>query len=462
MAQNHIISKSRFLEFRRCPKLAWLHQHHPEVLEMSEDAVERMAIGREIGEIARSLFGEYVDVTAYKDGFPDRIAMERATALVIENKTPVICEAAFCYGGLYCAVDILKYDPEKDGWQIIEVKSSTKVKTATHIPDVAFQLYVLRKCGINVTGIYLALINRDYIFDGTLDKEKLFKIVDVTKKAEKAQHSVKSDLLLAIPIIISHDEARAYISNTCRYPSRCPCWNYCTQGIPEEELCEDYPECIDVDEIRSFLSQLHFPLMFLDFETVQPVIPRYIGTRPYDQVPFLFSLHSIATEGAPLKHTDFLAEVGTDPRRAVAERLVADIPSGACVTAYNRVFECTRLKELATQFPDLADRLLEIEDSIVDLMMPFQGKYYYLKAMRGSYSIKAVLPALFPNDPSLDYHNFDIIHNGSEAMKAFPDMENMPKKEQEKVRRALREYCKLDTYAMVKVWEKLREVAAAK
>ena len=130
------------------------------------------------------------------------------------------------------------------------------------------------------------------------------------------------------------------------------------------------------------------------------------------------------------------------------------------MTAYNKVFECPRLKELAEQFPDLAEQLLEIKDSVVDLMIPFQMKHYYLKAMRDSYSIKAVLPALFPNDPSLDYHNLDMIHNGSEAMKAFPDMEKMPKKEQEKVRKALREYCKLDTYAMVKVWEKLREVAA--
>ena len=217
---------------------------------------------------------------------------------------------------------------------------------------------------------------------------------------------------------------------------------------------------IDRGSNRAFLAKLSYPLYFLDFETVQPVSPRYIGTKPYAQIPFQYSLHIIEREGGALQHREFLAEPGTDPRRALAEQLCADVPMGACVTAYNKAFECTRLKELAETFPDLAAHLLNIRDNIVDLLVPFQSGWYYNRAMGGSFSIKSVLPALFPDDPALDYHILDEIHNGSEAMTAWPSMEHMSPEDRARTRQNLLEYCKLDTFAMVKVWEKLCEAAA--
>ena len=129
-----------------------------------------------------------------------------------------------------------------------------------------------------------------------------------------------------------------------------------------------------------------------------------------------------------------------------------------CVTAYNKAFECTRIKELAEAFPDLADHLLNIESNIKDLLVPFQSGYYYNKDMGGSFSIKSVLPAIFPNDPALDYHNLEQIHNGGEAMSIFPKIKDMPKEEQETTRKHLLKYCELDTYAMVKIWEELKRV----
>jgi len=214
---------------------------------------------------------------------------------------------------------------------------------------------------------------------------------------------------------------------------------------------------VDQAQIRQFLGQLSYPLYFLDFETVQTAIPRYIGTRPYAQIPFQYSLHWIEREGGPLMHREFLAEPGTDPRRALAERLCTDIPRDVCVTAYYMGFECTRIQELADTFPDLAEHLLNIRDHIVDLLTPFQSGWYYNRAMGGSFSIKSVLPALFPDDPALNYHNLEGIHNGSEAMAAFPAMEHMTPEEQARTRQNLLRYCELDTYAMVKVWEKLRQ-----
>ena len=130
-----------------------------------------------------------------------------------------------------------------------------------------------------------------------------------------------------------------------------------------------------------------------------------------------------------------------------------------CVTAYNKAFECSRIKELAEVYPDLTDHLLNIEENIIDLLVPFQSGYYYNRAMGGSFSIKSVLPAIFPNDPTLDYHNLEEVHNGSEAMSIFPKIKDMQPKEQERTRRNLLKYCELDTYAMVKVWEELVRVA---
>ena len=153
------------------------------------------------------------------------------------------------------------------------------------------------------------------------------------------------------------------------------------------------------------------------------------------------------------------AESGTDPRRAIAEQLCEDIPKNVCVTAYNKAFECTRLKELAEAFPDISEHLLNIEQNIKDLLVPFQSGYYYNRAMGGSFSIKSVLPAIFPDDPALDYHNLEGVHNGGEAMAIFPKIKDMPPEEQITARYNLLKYCELDTLAMVKVWEELLRAA---
>ncbi len=150
------------------------------------------------------------------------------------------------------------------------------------------------------------------------------------------------------------------------------------------------------------------------------------------QIPFQYSLHYIEKEGGELKHKEFLAEAGIDPRRKLAERLVEDIPKDVCVTAYNMGFEKGVIKKLAETYPDLSEHLLNIRENIKDLMIPFKDRYYYCKEMQGSFSIKYVLPALFPNDPDLDYHNLPVVHNGEEASFAYSDLVNHTKEEQKK------------------------------
>ena len=224
----------------------------------------------------------------------------------------------------------------------------------------------------------------------------------------------------------------------------------------ETEL-KNLPAQIDKASIKEFLDTLSYPLYFLDFETFNPAVPLYDESRPYQQIVFQYSLHYIEREGGKLKHKECLAYPGSDPRRQIAEQLCKDIPLDVCTTAFNMSFEKEKIKALADLYPDLRKHLMNVYDNIKDLMLPFQKRWYYTKEMQGSYSIKFVLPALFPDDPSLNYHNLEGVHNGGEASNTFMAMQKMNKKELEKWREHLLRYCELDTFAMVKVLEKLKE-----
>ncbi len=492
-------SKSKYCGLWQCPKIAWLRKYKPDEITVDGSVLARMEAGNIVGDLAMGLFGDFVEVTAYDGEKIDLSKMIENTKVEMAKGTPVICEASFDFNGLYCAVDILKKDG--DGWAIYEVKSSTHEDKQVYAADVAYQKYVLESCGVNVTGTYLICINNEYVFDGILDIHQLFKIADISEGVFFESANIKTNLNVAELILKSEDEPPIDLSTACNTPYRCSFWSYCSRHVPspsvfdlyrlsfskkidlykkgkikfedlildetitnEKQLrqmyfyLKDQGTHIDKSGIGEFLDTLSYPLYFLDFETVQPVIPEYIGTKPYSQIPFQYSLHYIEKEGGELKHKEFLAESGTDPRRALAERLCEDIPMNVCVTAYNKAFECTRTKELAEAFPDLAEHLLNIESNIKDLLVPFQSGYYYNKAMGGSFSIKSVLPAIFPDDPELNYKNLDQIHNGGEAMSIFPKIKDMPKEEQETTRKNLLKYCELDTYAMVKIWEELRRV----
>ena len=193
---------------------------------------------------------------------------------------------------------------------------------------------------------------------------------------------------------------------------------------------------------------------------MQPAIPPFDNSKPLQQIPFQYSLHWKETENGELKHSEFLGNSKDDPRRELAEQLCREIPIVACVTAYNKSFECGRLKEMADIFPDLHDHLVAISENIVDLIEPFRSGWIYYPAMNGSFSVKSVLPALFPDEVSLNYQNLSgNVHNGSEAMNVYLSLGEMSIQEAEATRKSLLEYCCLDTLAMVKIWEKLKELS---
>lgn len=490
-------SKSKYVSFWQCPKIIWLDKYKPSEKRIDDGAVKRMATGSMAGDLARSLFGKYSLVTeTNENGKLDLEKMINTTAASISDGIENICEAAFSYNGLYCAVDILH--KENGGYAIYEVKSSTKLEFY-HLVDVAYQKYVLEKCGVHVTGTYVVLINNEYERQGEIDVKQLFKINDVSDLIVEEYEVVERNIKRAEEILNSGKEPSIDIGSHCAKAHSCPYWDYCAKHLPTNNVFdlygrnkkwdlykngiisfEDVQKYVPLNEIQArqvdftlndrgtyidkvlineFLSTLSYPLYFLDFETMQEAVPLFDGAKPYAQIPFQYSLHYIERENGELKHKEFLGVSGEDPRRKIAESLCENIPENVCVLAYNKGFECGRLKELAEQFPDLSKHLLNIKRNVKDLLVPFRKGGYYNKKMGGSFSIKSVLPAIFPDDPELNYHNLEEIHNGGEAMAVFPHIKDLPPEEQRKTRKNLLKYCELDTFAMVKVWLELLRVS---
>ena len=500
------LSKSRYTAFCQCPKNLWLGVYKRDVVPPDPTLEARFAEGNEVGDLAMGLFGPFKEAHAKNpDGSLDLGKMVEQTKQWMDEGVAVICEASFSIDGNYCAVDILR--KMDDGWAIYEVKSSTyrdeKTDTEKHLlvysRDIAYQKWVLERCGVKVTGVNLVRLDSRYVRGKELDIQQLFHTKDMKEFVDNEILKVPANVKVAKDVLAG-DEPDEPIALHCHEPYDCAFFPYCTRGMKEpnvfnlyrmnfQKKCDLYnqgkiyyedlrdvklteiqrlqvetslndTQLVTPEEIREFLKKLTYPLYFLDFETMQTAIPKYEGTKPYQQIPFQYSLHWIEEEGGELKHTDFLGDSRLDPRRSLAEQLCQDIPMGVCTTAYNKNFECGRLRELANAFPDLADHLNDIADHIVDLIEPFRQKMVYLPEMNGSFSIKHVLPALQPDDPALNYANLDgSVHNGSEAMTIYPQIAKMSPADAAAARKSLLEYCKLDTLAMVKVWEKLREMS---
>ena len=510
------LSKSKYTTYCQCPKALWLKTYDPDkATPIDEAAMARFAAGNEVGDLAMGLFGDFVEVTTKKEDPStssgqalDLVAMIGKTNQCLANGTENIAEASFAWEGNYCAVDILHKTAA--GWAIYEVKSSTgsddpkKNTRATlqkYAYDIAYQKFVLEKCGINVDGVYLVRLNSNYVRGEELDIQQLFHITDMNELVAEESLVIEQKVAAAQNMLKQSTPPCIEIGKQCKKPYQCTFFDYCRGELPENSVFELYRlpfakklelfkagkvtisqldredarnmiqhiqldtylmgEEIDKEGIRKFLAKnIHYPLYFLDFETSQYAIPQFKDSKPYQQIPFQYSLHYIDEPGGELKHTDYLGDGVNDPRRALAEQLVHDIPLGACTTAYNKNFECGRIRELANTYPDLRGHLMDICDHIVDFLDPFREGYFYKESMHGSFSIKKVLPALFPDDPELDYHNLTGgVQNGGDAMTIYPKMGKMTPEEREKTRHALLDYCGLDTYAMVKVWEKLVEVS---
>ena len=482
------LSKSQFIKGVQCHKSLYLHKYQPELRdEISESQEAVFQSGKDVGIMARNLFPGGIEITYDNNPLANQI---RQTHAEITNGTTIIYEAAFSYRGLFCKVDILRKGDQ--GWEIYEVKASTKMEEI-YYHDVAFQYYVMTAAGLPVSKVFLVHINNQYVRNGAIDVYELFTVKDVTKDIIAKQQFV-ADEIRNQQDMLSGKMPDIDIGPYCDNPYGCDFKGHCWSHIPENSVfslrgkgvnkfdlynqgiihMEEIPpdilnvkqhmqleytlqkrHHIDTDKIRHFLESLWYPLCYLDFETFMMAIPPFDGLRPYQQVPFQYSLHYQEYERGELLHREFLAFPNTDPREIIAKRLTEEIPDNACVIVYNRSFESGRLRDLADWFPRYKEKIETIIDNMMDLMIPFRNRDCYFWEMCGSYSIKYVLPALLPE---LSYSNMEI-SEGDMAMVAYDKMnQSLDPKEVDGIRKALLEYCKLDTMGMVRIVDRLREM----
>ncbi len=487
---THLLSKSQFLKGRHCLKRIWLYNHRHDLMqERSAFQNAIMEQGTEVGKLARSIFPAGVLIDEDYQNVSGALAH---TTSAISANASAIFEGAFVYDDILVRVDILKRNSD-GSFDLIEVKSSTSVKKE-HLPDCAVQAYVLQQCGIRLNQICVMYLNNEYRRVSELDLDHLFIIEPIDRLVLDELSKVPDHLNTIRAVLSKEDEPFWDIGSICKNPYPCEFRRYCWRDVGKKSIyyisritdkqkcslvdawitlikdvpdqfnltalqaiqvsCEKYQEkYIDSDAIKNHLSQLQYPLYFLDFETVGYAIPLYEGTRPYQHLPFQYSLHIKRTPDAELEHHEFLFDKKENPSRALAEELVSIIGSEGSVVVYYASFEGSRIKEMAESFPDLSEKLISIHQRLWDLQIPFSKKWYCDPGFNGSASIKDVLPVLVPG---LSYKNL-AIQKGDEAQFRYQELINLPENSGNRItiKNALLEYCKLDTLAMVYILDQI-------
>lgn len=421
-------------------------------------------------------------------------AVEKTAKLISEGKE-VIYEAAFQSEQVMAALDI--FVKQNGKYYAYEVKSSTKI-TPTYILDAALQYYVMTNAGIEIEDFFIAHINNQYVRKGNIEPKKLFTLASVKDDLLELQDEVKRKIERAKQALAQKAIPEIKIGEHCFSPYPCDFMGTCWKHVPVNSVFEiagmtrseqfalfnsgvvrmdEVPDDhkmkkdskmhvlgfktgnvqIDKKAIKDFLHTIYYPVYFLDFETFMPAVPIYDLSRPYQQIPFQYSLHYRAGRDAELKHFEFLGEQGRDPRHEFIQRLLTDTVGKGDILVYNAQFEKSVLNALKKDFPEFAELIDERLSRIKDLMQPFQQKDYYHPAMKGSHSIKNVLPAVAPD---LKYEGMKI-PNGTVAMSAYEQLQT--ETDMFKIletRDALLEYCRLDTLAMVKILETLEKAVS--
>lgn len=485
-------SKSKLLALRQCPKRLWLEVHRPDLREDSDATEASFQVGFQVGDIAQRIYdpeGRGVLIDVQSEGF--NRAFERSAELL--HSTQPIFEAGFSAGGALAFADVMLPEQKngKQVWRMVEVKSSTRVKDY-HRDDVAVQAFVAQSAGVPLESIALAHIDSSWVYPGNEDYQGLLKENDLTAEAFSRTEEVKGWIAQAQGIVAAPSEPAINTGDHCDTPFECGFYSYCSRDEPKPE-CPVYwlprfPSAKarelaaqGVDDLRTVPDDLlndrqqrvkdhtlantvffdmagaaadlathSFPAYFLDFETIQFAVPIWKGTRPYQQITFQFSLHTLAASGQ-LEQTAFLDLSGNNPSEPFAHALIAACGEQGPVYVYNAGFETARIRELAERYPHLSEPLLAINARVVDLL-PIARERYYHPSQQGSWSIKKVLPAVVPE---LRYDALDGVQDGGMAMDAFLEGIHPSTSAERKtqIEQQLLVYCKLDTYAMVRLWQ---------
>jgi len=473
------LSKSKIIAHRQCPKRLWLQINRPELIQISASTQVRFDEGNKVGDIARQNYpgGVFVDTLNRKEAI-------ELTKKAIGNRQTIF-EGAFFEDDVMIRADLLF--PEKDGYHLVEVKSSTGVK-AYHVDDVTAQSWVMQKAGCTPSSMALAYINNQFVYQGDGNYEGLFTEADLSDQIKPALPQVQSWVDSAKQTLASKLEPAIVPGEQCTSPFTCDFIDYCSP--PEEDVeypveilpnskaiaaklrAEGYKDLRDVpvallsnakhlkihaatisgevileSEAISQIQALLYPRYYLDFETIGFAVPIWAGTRPYMQLPFQWSCHIEQADGS-ISHKEFLDLSGNDPREMFAKSLVEAVGTQGPVIVYSAGFEGARIKELAVVFPELSSQLLAIVDRFFDLL-PVARNHYYHPDMKGSWSIKDILPTIAPE---LNYANLEVSDGlmAQEAYKEAISHKTTPERKDE-VRQAMLKYCAQDTVAMVKI-----------
>ena len=471
------ITKSRVLTGLRCPKRLWLQTYQPSLAKPSATSQLTIANGIELGYMARLNYPGGILIGYVEQ--PDLAVTE--TAQMIARIPPVpLFEAAFVHAGVLVRSDILV--PVDGGWRMVEVKSSGSVKDH-HLIDCAVQLWVMEGADIKVEQVCVAHVDTGFVYAGDGNYGQLLLEEDVTEQVRALLPDVPSWLVSHRSIL---DKPIPCVRMGAQCKPDCQFEEYCAQSLPEYpvsilpngrklitdlqdtgiEDVRDIPDGVLThekhirvwqatrtnqpfisQELKAELAKLPYPRFYLDFETINFVIPRWAGTCPHQQLPFQWSCHIERQSGA-LEHREFLDTSGNAPMRAFAESLIAAIEDDGPITVYGS-FEGTVIKGLIEFNPDLEGPLNDIIDRLVNLL-PWLQNHYYHPAMKGSWSIKSVLPTVAPH---LDYSQLEDVQNGTLAQLAYLNIINpeTDSTEREQKIRNLLKYCELDTQAMVEV-----------
>ncbi|MDP3729618.1 MAG: DUF2779 domain-containing protein [bacterium] len=508
------LSKTDYIIFRECPKNVWYKIHKPDIYfksELSDFEKHIIETGNEVELVARQTFSDGILIEGRGE------QAQKLTQEYIAKNQPVLFQPVFFKDNFLAAVDVLKFNPETGRYDVYEIKASNEVDQKRHFYDLAFQVNLLRKCGVKVGTIHLTHLDSEYVRSGELDIFKLFKSDDVTKEIND----------LCEEVVIEMDQALVYLSQKTEPIGSCYCIykgrsNHCTTfnhsnphipkygvhditriGLSKKKLAalvdvgsfhmHQIPEDMELSDaqrnqvsacvsdtifinkgkIADELEQLVYPVHFIDYETFPSAIPMFDGFSPYQQIPFQYSLFVLespsfakASEGKPVepKHYEFLHDKSTDPSKAFAESLKKHIGSTGSVIVWSKKFECSINKQIAERVPEFKDLIESINNRTYDLMDVFTKQHYVHKDFKGSTSIKKVLPVLAPE---LSYKELAIQEGGTAASSWLKLISGSPSTgsgqalsvlEKAQLKKDMLAYCKLDAFAMVRILEELNKV----
>jgi hypothetical protein len=473
------LTKSRFMSGRQCIKRLWFETHEP--LEGAPAESMPLVNGRTVDRLVQQL--EPGPVVSHEDGM--RASVEETRRILSSDPPSVLYQGAFQEGSLAAVADILRRTEK--GFELVEVKASTSVKEE-HLPDAAFQVLLLERAGLAVGRAHVGHVNNQFVLATPGDYRGLFVESDVTKPLRELLPKISDQAAEFIRVVEQDAAPDVSMGDHCEVPHVCPFTERCKlRGPPQPDFplsilprggkvvaqlrADGYTDLRAVPAER-LKSEVHLrihaaavsgqakldreataelrnhapPFAYLDFETITFAVPVVIGTRPYEQCPFQWSVHVERTDGT-LDHAEFLAIEDFGNFEDLASRLLTALPGAGPVFVYNQTLEKGVLELLARLVPGLAPRLNDVVSRLVDLW-PITKAAYYHPDMLGSWSLKDVAPTV---DPTLNYKTLEGVQEGDAAQLAFVELRNgaPDAARRAELQQQLKTYCRQDTYALV-------------